>query len=575
MEPAAKRRAGDDRLSGIAGLAREAGALSVADEADALAARVEEGRFYVACVGQHKRGKSTLLNALLGEPLLPMGIVPLTSVATVVRHGAARRARVKLRARGWVDVDPAALAEFVTEERNPGNAKEVLGAEVFLPHAALEPGMCLVDTPGIGSVFAQNTAATREIVPHLDAAIAVLGVDPPISGEERDLVAEIAGHVRDLVFAVNKADRVPGDDLERGCVFTERVLAETLGRAPGRIFRVSAAERLAGAASPEWDALVATVEGLARESGASLVRAAAERGVARLGSLFRRELDERRDALVRPIAETERRVERLEAFARDAAVALEDLAPLLDAAQSRLAARLRALRDERLEPALAEAHGALRGRIASFARSRASTYREEATRAAQEIARAAVDRLRRLLADEGEGAYREAASRFAEIARAFVRRLAESGDPAFASLADDLELDVTVRVPPKAYFTEMLPRATPSPQRRLAEILLPAILLRPSIRRRAGAYLATVVETNAARVVNDLDDRARESRRRLEAEIRGHLGDGATSARRALEAARAQRALGEDAVAASLEKIEDLRGRLDALTGGAATPRTE
>jgi len=61
------------RLLRLADLAQELGAEPIADEAHELAARVSEGRFYVACVGQFKRGKSTLLNALVGHEVVPSG----------------------------------------------------------------------------------------------------------------------------------------------------------------------------------------------------------------------------------------------------------------------------------------------------------------------------------------------------------------------------------------------------------------------------------------------------------------------------------------------------------------------
>lgn len=57
-----------DGLRTLARLADEAGARAIAAGADALAEGLREGRFYVVCVGQFKRGKSTLLNALVGEP---------------------------------------------------------------------------------------------------------------------------------------------------------------------------------------------------------------------------------------------------------------------------------------------------------------------------------------------------------------------------------------------------------------------------------------------------------------------------------------------------------------------------
>ncbi|MSP25788.1 MAG: hypothetical protein EXR75_11615 [Myxococcales bacterium] len=67
-------------------LAREAGAAALAREAAALADRASEGRFYVAVVGQFKRGKSTLINALVGDALLPAGVIPVGRHRARVDH---------------------------------------------------------------------------------------------------------------------------------------------------------------------------------------------------------------------------------------------------------------------------------------------------------------------------------------------------------------------------------------------------------------------------------------------------------------------------------------------------------
>ena len=115
-----------------------------------MAARVGEGRFYVVCVGQFKRGKSTLLNALIDAAVLPTGVRPITTAVTVVRYGGRLAARVRFRGRDWQDCDPAALATYVSEEHTPGNEKDVAAVEVFAPSPLLRSGLCLVDTPGIG-----------------------------------------------------------------------------------------------------------------------------------------------------------------------------------------------------------------------------------------------------------------------------------------------------------------------------------------------------------------------------------------------------------------------------------------
>src|SRR3990167_6362611 len=126
-------RIGPATLAALERLAREAGAVERAREAAAAAERLREGRFYVACVGQFKRGKSTLINALVGEPVLPAGVVPVTAAVTVVRFGARVAARVRFGERDWQDCDPRALATYVAEEQNPGNEKGVTGVEVFVP----------------------------------------------------------------------------------------------------------------------------------------------------------------------------------------------------------------------------------------------------------------------------------------------------------------------------------------------------------------------------------------------------------------------------------------------------------
>ena len=162
---------GSSRLLRLADLAQELRAKPVVVEARELAARVSEGRFYVVCVGQFKRGKSTLLNALVSHEVVPTGFVPVTAVPTVIRYGDEPHARVRVRDGSWRDVAMTELKEYVTEEFNPENKKAVEGAEVFVPSPLLSSGMCLVDTPGLGSVFTGNTATTQAFIPHIDAAL--------------------------------------------------------------------------------------------------------------------------------------------------------------------------------------------------------------------------------------------------------------------------------------------------------------------------------------------------------------------------------------------------------------------
>jgi ribosome biogenesis GTPase A len=119
----------------------------VAGRAARLADRLAQGRFHVSVLGEFKRGKSTVVNALLGRDLLPTGVLPLTAVATEVAFGESGASLVHLDGtRCEVTVDE--LADFVTEARNPGNERQVARVEVRVPAELLRPGVVLVDTPG-------------------------------------------------------------------------------------------------------------------------------------------------------------------------------------------------------------------------------------------------------------------------------------------------------------------------------------------------------------------------------------------------------------------------------------------
>ena len=290
-----------------------------------------------------------------------MGVVPVTSVVTVIRAGEAPAARVLL-AGGWREIAPAELGEWVTERGNPENAKGVLGVEVFLAAPLLAAGMCLVDTPGIGSIFAGNTAATREFVPHVDAALVVVGADPPISADELALVEQLAAQVEDIILVLSKADRLPAAELEEARRFCAEAVTRRLGRPVASALAVSATERLAGAGAPrDWDQLVERLASLARDAGAGLVEAAERRGAAVVGARVVRELDERRGALTRPLAESEHRVEALRSCAAASEQALADLGVLLSHEERRLAEALRGRERAFVEAGLPEARRRLLG----------------------------------------------------------------------------------------------------------------------------------------------------------------------------------------------------------------------
>jgi GTP-binding protein EngB required for normal cell division len=220
----------------------------------ALRARLDAARLRVLVAGEAKRGKSTLINALLGRAVLPAGVTPLTTVATTVRYGDDPHAEVRF-ADGHEEKQPlTVLPDLVTERGNPGNRRHVAAVTVYLDAPVLAGGVELVDTPGTGSVFAWDTAAAHEALETMDAAVFVLTADPPVSAAERDLYAKITGLSVATFTVLNKADHLDAAGLTEAAEFTRQVLAQ-VGRssgtpgapdARGRIYPVSALAELAG-----------------------------------------------------------------------------------------------------------------------------------------------------------------------------------------------------------------------------------------------------------------------------------------------------------------------------------------
>ncbi|MGH3418707.1 MAG: dynamin family protein [Streptosporangiaceae bacterium] len=182
-----------DMIRAALHMARASGDEEAEKRARDLLARLAGDRFQLAIAGQFSRGKTTLLNALLGGPYLPMGALPMTSVITRVRYGSRPRAMVRRRASGLgLEVPLTGVAEYIGRGGAERAELQVTTVEVELPAEILRLGIELVDTPGVGSVIASNTATTRQFLPQADAVIFVTGFDSPLTDSEAGFVAEAA-----------------------------------------------------------------------------------------------------------------------------------------------------------------------------------------------------------------------------------------------------------------------------------------------------------------------------------------------------------------------------------------------
>ncbi len=557
---------GLDRLAKIAEGLDES---SIASEVRQLVTRIDEGRFFVACVGQFKRGKSTLVDAFVGEHILPTGVVPVTAVPTVLRYGNARAARVLVGTK-WLTVEPEDLAQYVSEEFNPENSKQVAGVEVFVPSPLLAGGMCLVDTPGIGSVFSGNTETTKEFIPQIDAAILVVGADPPISGEELALIEAVAANVDEILIVLSKIDRVSAAERQQASNFAKKVLEGRLQKPVGQIYEVSALNQLNNSAvADDWGRLIEALELLASKSGQAMTHSAAERGLLRFSAALQRSIDERVRALREPIANSEVRIATLRQTVSQAGQSLRDLGALFSAEQMRLSTTLQIRRKEFLNRTLPIAEEELASQARNVRLSFGPGSRRELMAIAQTVARRHVMPWLDTEETQAEKLYGEVTQRFVNLVNDLLRQISEEQVVDFLHLPKSLDTEHGFRARSRFFFHDMITIAQPaSPMLYLIDCLA----IRSWMQKDAANFLDRLLETNAARVQGDVEQRVVESRLRLEADVRRLLREVSSSAEQALSKARELMAAGTGAVQQELERLGKLQEELNRLAAVRKAP---
>ncbi|MFB0934963.1 MAG: dynamin family protein [Propionivibrio sp.] len=193
-----------------------------------LVERLEHDWLEVAFIGRVSSGKSSLLNALLEHPVLPVGVTPVTAVPTRIVPGAPA-ITVSFATGNPLRAGLERLAEFASEEGNPGNARHVTDILVELASPRLEAGVCFVDTPGLGSLAAAGAAQTLAYLPRCDVGVLLIDGTGTLSAEDVAVARKLLEAGADLVPALGKADLLAPADRQRLQEYAGRELETALG----------------------------------------------------------------------------------------------------------------------------------------------------------------------------------------------------------------------------------------------------------------------------------------------------------------------------------------------------------
>ncbi len=197
--------------------------------------RLEERTFHVAVFGRVSSGKSSLLNALIGAPVLPVGVTPVTAVPTRVRVGSPPAIEVKYATGEKETIGIDALRSLASEEGNPGNVRRVARLAVVYPVPGLPEGVELVDTPGIGSLATSGASEAFAYLPRTDLALLLVDAASSMGPDEIGLLHLFRDAAIPVEVLLSKADLVGAADRER----LVRYVRDTAAREAGMAAEVS------------------------------------------------------------------------------------------------------------------------------------------------------------------------------------------------------------------------------------------------------------------------------------------------------------------------------------------------
>ncbi len=214
----------------------------------AVEERLEHGRVGVLVIGEVNHGKSSLVNAILGENLVPVGVTPTTSTVIRLRRGDSPTVRVH-EGDDSREVSMHEVDRLARDDRDHD-------LEIVHGRPALPPSIELVDTPGFNDIDRLRSARARGGLPRADVLILALDATQALTRTELGLLESALDAIggleggAELAVALNRIDLVGPDEREAVRDHVAEALAAAVGRAP-EIFMTNAKLAAKDPASPD------------------------------------------------------------------------------------------------------------------------------------------------------------------------------------------------------------------------------------------------------------------------------------------------------------------------------------
>ncbi|PIC96647.1 hypothetical protein CSV69_03750 [Sporosarcina sp. P26b] len=215
---------------------------------------MENDYYTIIVVGEFNNGKSTLINALLGQPVMPTGHLPLTASIHAVFLGEQFEFQVVTKS-GMSErkiLTTESLKKYSTEGEN--EQEEVEYVKVFMPSSLLENRVVLVDTPGLNDLNEHRENITKKFIPQADAVIYTMNIRQALNQNEYEYLKKLTDDegINQFVFVANFKDEIEDDEVEDVIDYIERKLS---GLLPGQRPAVIPVASLLGIEAKQTDDL--------------------------------------------------------------------------------------------------------------------------------------------------------------------------------------------------------------------------------------------------------------------------------------------------------------------------------
>lgn len=198
-------------------------------EIEQVQQRLKKQERVILVCGEFKRGKSSLINALLEQPgLCSVDIDIATSTVSLIRYGEQSRVTRYYGAVGGAESEEIAF-EKLSSYATGDEKDDTWLLEVELPCNILKDGLVFIDTPGVGGLDPRHSFLTSYFLPKADISLFIVDAGEPFSDAETSFLKDmVVGSTRELVVVLNKSDNVK--DIQIVCSDTEAKVKDVLGK---------------------------------------------------------------------------------------------------------------------------------------------------------------------------------------------------------------------------------------------------------------------------------------------------------------------------------------------------------